>query len=225
MHIVIEDSLSALMRAETYGQIGEVITDFANQCGFEYFGYQYWPGDYAYGHPEFSGTVQTNFPQVWQRRYVEKNYYHDDPVRLFGLEQEGMLEWSQVPRWNARQETMMQDAANYGLEEGIVASCHENPKGRLQLTLAGKSFKGDMRLAAQAMPSIVPVMLVCFRCAHKLEDKIKWLTERQRDVFLLLRKGQRRENIASQLSLSVRQVDRHIARIKENTGTNLVVGD
>jgi DNA-binding NarL/FixJ family response regulator len=42
---------------------------------------------------------------------------------------------------------------------------------------------------------------------------------------LLLRKGQRRENIASQLSLSVRQVDRHIARIKENTGTNLVVGD
>jgi hypothetical protein len=44
------------------------------------------------------------------------------------------------------------------------------------------------------------------------------------DVFLLLHKGQRRATISDALSLSVRQVDRHILRIKEAIRSNELVG-
>ncbi|TDI60403.1 MAG: hypothetical protein E2O92_05500 [Alphaproteobacteria bacterium] len=224
MHLVVEETLRELIGAETYSRLHAGIENLARNLRYRYFGYQYWPGTAKYGDPEFSGVVQANYPEDWQRRYVEKDYYQDDPVRIYGLEQEGIIEWKLIPRWNSRQELVMQDAARFGLEDGIVSSFKDSQEGRLQLTFAGGAYEGDYRLASDVLPLLVPVMTVCFRRAHRLEEKLKWLTERQRDVFLLLRKGQRRATIAQTLSLSVRQVDRHILHIKATIHSNEIVG-
>ena len=213
-----------MLGAETYSRLHAEIESLAQSLQYRYFGYQYWPGTVEYTDPNFSGVVQANYPEDWRRRYVDENYYQDDPVRLYGLEQEGIIEWKLIPRWNSRQEQVMHDAARFGLEEGIVASFKDSQEGRLQLTFAGESYEGDYKLASDVMPLLMPIMTVCFRRAHRLEEKLMWLTVRQRDVFLLLRKGQRRAAIAETLSLSIRQVDRHILHIKEAIHSNEIVG-
>ena len=220
MHKVVENALTEIVRAETYSQLQDIIDDLATGLGYPYYGYQYWPGTANYGDPDFSGVVQANYPEAWQQRYVDQGYYDNDPVRLQGIEREGIIDWHLIPRWTSDQETVMQDAYRYGLQHGVVASFHENLGGRLQLTFAGKEGDGDSTLSKDALTMIAPALLVCFRRAHKLEEKLKWLTARQRDVFMLWRKGERRENIAETLSVTVRQVDRHIARIKERTSVN-----
>ncbi len=208
VHPVVEQTLSQLITSETYSGLNTIIEDLSRHLGYPYYGYQYWPGTAEYGDPEFSGVVQVNYPEAWQRRYVEQDYYQDDPVHLYGVEREGVIEWSHIPRRNSYQEAMMRDAAHHGLEEGIVANFRENVRGRLQLTFAGAAYEGDHRLASEMMPLLVPVMMFCFRRAHKLEEKLKWLTEGQRDVFLRFRSDQHRETMAGSLSPSVLQ-NRH----------------
>lgn len=219
MHIVAETALGSLLRAETYSLIHQVIVGLADNFGFRSFGYQYWPGGPVYGDEGFSGVVQSNYPDAWLQRYVDLDYYEDDPIRLSGLNWEGIMEWNLVPRWTARQEQVMQDAARHGLKEGVISSIQDSEGGRSQIAFAGPAGEGEMRLALEVMQIVAPTMAMCFRKAHKLEEKLKFLTERQRDVFLLLHKGRRREEVAHSLSISLRQVDRHISQVKKRVVT------
>lgn len=214
MHRIAETALGSLLRVETYSQIHQVIVGLADNLGFRSFGYQYWPGGPAYGEEGFSGVVQSNYPDAWLQRYVELDYYDDDPLRLYSLNWEGVTEWGLVPRWTARQEQVMQDAARYGLEQGVIAGIQEPNGGRKLISFAGPAGEGNTRLALEVMQIVAPTMTMCFRKTHGLEEKLKFLTERQRDVFLLLRKGRRRDEIAHNLSISLRQVDRHISQLK-----------
>jgi DNA-binding CsgD family transcriptional regulator len=111
----------------------------------------------------------------------------------------------------------MQDAAKFGLQDGVVASIQDPNGGRTQIAVAGPEGQGDIQLAPETMPVIAPMLTVCFRRAYRLEEKLAWMTQRQRDVFFELGKGRRRDKIACSLSLSLRQVDRHISTIKDRT--------
>lgn len=214
MYEILETSLESLIKSENYNDIHEVLNKLSQSLGYMYFGYQYWPGKEKYGEVGFSGVVQCNYPDEWQRRYMDEAFYDDDPVVLFSSAREGTVEWRHIPRFNQSQERIMQEAASYGLQEGVVSSCFQRPTGRLQLTFTGPAYRGDLQLALEILPQIVPLMVVTFRRAHKLEEQLKWLTQRQRDVFFMLREGQRRKEIAENMSISLRQVDRHIAEIK-----------
>jgi hypothetical protein len=66
MHPVVDSTIRDLLTAGTYSQIDEVIHKFADGLGFLYVGYQYWPGDTAYGDDAFCGVVQCNYPDAWQ---------------------------------------------------------------------------------------------------------------------------------------------------------------
>ncbi len=194
---VVEASLDALLKAETYADVHTVIVRAGVALGYDYFGYQYWPGAQEYGDRDFAGVVQCNYPQAWMSRYVEQNYYDCDPVRLFGLSQDGVSEWRLLDRTDVSQERFMQEAARFGIEDGVIGSFHDSEGSRLQLAYAGPSGRGDPRQALEALQIIGPMMTVCLRKAYLLESRIRWLTERQRDAFFLLRRSAMRERFES----------------------------
>ncbi len=196
MRRVVEQSIDALMGAETYADVHNVITSVGIAVGYHYFGYQYWPGAEQYGDRNFAGMVQCNYPQGWMTRYVEEDYYDIDPVRLFGLAHEGVTEWRLLEATMPQQDSFMREAARYGLEHGVVGSFHDSEEGRLQLTYAGHAGEGNPALALEVLPVIGPMMTVCLRNAAELESRIRWLTERQRDVFFALRREAKREKYA-----------------------------
>jgi len=193
---VVEQSIDALMGAETYADVHNVITSVGIAIGYPYFGYQYWPGAEQYGDRNFAGVVQCNYPQEWMTRYVEEDYYDIDPVRLFGHAHEGVTEWRLLAAAAPQQVSFMQEAARHGLEHGVVGSFHDTQDGRLQLAYAGHAGRGDVAAALEVLPVVGPLMTVCLRNAAELESRIRWLTERQRDVFFALRREARREKFA-----------------------------
>lgn len=188
MRKVVESALGSLLKSETYADIHAVIESAGGGLGYGYFGYQYWPGSEEYGDWNFAGVVQCNYPQAWMSRYVERSYYDIDPVRLFGLARDGVAEWNQLEMDDA-QRRMMADAARYDVGDGVVGSFHDSENGRLQLAFAGPEIGTDARAASEALRVLGPVMTVCFRKAHHLESRIRWLTERQRDAFFQLRRA------------------------------------
>ena len=196
MRRIVEQSIDALMGAETYADVHNVIINAGIALGYDYFGYQYWPGAEQYGDRNFAGVVQCNYPQGWMTRYVEEDYYDIDPVRLFGLAHEGVAEWRALDLAAPLQNDFMREAARYGLEHGVVGSFHDSEEGRLQLTYAGCAERGEASLALEVLPIIGPMMTVCLRNAAQLESRIRWLTERQRDVFFSLRRQAKREKFA-----------------------------
>lgn len=198
MRQVVESSLYALLRAETYADVHGVITAAGNALGYDYFGYHYWPGAEEYGDRNFAGVVQCNYPQAWMSRYVEQDYHGCDPVRLFGLTQGGVTEWRLLDT-DAAQKSVMREAARFGLEDGVVGSFHDSQGGRLQVAFADATGRGDTRLALDTLRVLGPLTTVCLRKASLLESRIRWLTERQRDAFFLLRQSAIREKFASYL--------------------------
>lgn len=199
MRQVVESSLGALLRAETYADVHDVITRAGIALGYDYFGYHYWPGTEEYGDRDFAGVVQCNYPRAWMSRYVEQDHYDRDPLRRFGLTHDGVTEWRLLDTVDASQERFMQEAARFGLEDGVIGSFHDSEGGRLQVAFAGPAAQGDPRLALEALQILGPAMTVCLRKASLLESRIRWLTERQRDAFFLLRRSAIREKFASYL--------------------------
>jgi len=197
LHQVVESSLGALLKAETYSDVHDVISWTGNALGYAHFGYQYWPGAEQYGDRDFAGVVQCSYPQAWMSRYVEQDYYSCDPVRLFGLAHDGVTEWRLLDRPDASHERCMLEAAQFGLEDGVIGSFHDSEGGRLQIAFAGEAGQADPRRALDALQILGPVMTVCLRKAYLLESRIRWLTERQRDAFFQLRRSAIRARFAS----------------------------
>src|SRR5688572_26427301 len=54
----------------------------------------------------------------------------------------------------------MQEAARFGIEDGVIGSFHDSEGGRLQVTFAGPAGQGDPRLAREALQIVGPVMTV-----------------------------------------------------------------
>jgi hypothetical protein len=185
---VVELSIDTLMKAETYWDIHYVITNAGISLGYDYFGYQYWPGAEEYGDRNFAGVVQCNYPEAWMTRYVEQGFYDIDPVRLYGLSHEGVIEWRQLSLLDPAQQQFMREAADHTLEHGVVGSFHDSEGGRLQVAFAGPAHQGEPALALEVLPVLGPLMTVSFRKASQLESRIRWLTERQRDAFFALRR-------------------------------------
>lgn len=196
MRQVLESALGSLLKSETYADIHAVIERAGGALGYGYFGYQYWPGSEEYGDWNFAGMVQCNYPQAWMSRYVERNYYDIDPVRLFGLAHEGVTEWHLLELTDV-QRRFIQEAARFGVGEGVVGSFHESEGGRFQLAFAGPASGTDPRAACDVLRVMGPLMTVCFRKAHQTESRIRWLTEKQRDVFFRLRRAAIREKFAN----------------------------
>jgi len=151
VHQIVERSLAALMGAETYSDVHYVITSTGIALGYDYFGYQYWPGGEEYGDRDFAGVVQCNYPETWMSRYVEQGFYDIDPVRLFGLTHEGVTEWRLLGGRDMSQEHFMREAAQYGLDHGVVGSFQDSEGGRLQI--AGARGNADSRASDDRLPS------------------------------------------------------------------------
>jgi hypothetical protein len=185
---IVEVSLNALTKAETYADVHDVIVDVGKSLGFRYFGYQYWPGSEEYGDRNFAGLVQCNYPQAWQARYAEQDFYAVDPIRLFGLDHDSLSEWRLIDITSDAGEQVMREAARHGLENGVIGSFHDSQRGRLQITYADLMHCGEVDGALEVLGVLGPMMTVSLRRAHELESRIRWLTERQRDVFFALRR-------------------------------------
>jgi hypothetical protein len=194
---VVETSLDALFKAETYADVHSVITSAGAALNYEYFGYQYWPGTEDYGDRNFAGVVQANYPHAWMARYVEQGYYDIDPVRLFGLASGGVSEWRLIQGMDAAQHHVMSEAARFGVVDGVIGSFHDSERGRLQLAFATAATQRDQRPALETLRVLGPALTVCLRRAYQLESRIRWLTERQRDAFFHLRRSAYREKLAS----------------------------
>ena len=197
MRQIVETSLGALLGAETYSDVHRVIASVGEALGYPFYGYQYWPGSEEYGDRNFAGLVQCNYPQSWLSRYVEQKYYDIDPVRLFGLAQEGVVEWHQLASLDPLQQRFMKEAAQFGLEDGVIGSFHDSEGGRLQLAYACAAGTVDPAPGVEALHIAGPLMTVCLRKASHLESRIRWLTERQRDSLYQVRASANRERFAN----------------------------
>ncbi|MGE0669230.1 MAG: autoinducer binding domain-containing protein [Sphingomonadales bacterium] len=197
MRQIVESSLGALLGAETYADVHQVIVSVGEALGYAYYGYQYWPGGEEYGDRNFAGLVQCNYPQAWLVRYVDQSYYDIDPVRLFGIAQEGVVEWHQLDTLQPAQQEFMQEAARFGIEDGVIGSFHDSEGGRLQLAYACAAGAVAPGPGLETLQVAGPLMTVCLRKASHTESRIRWLTERQRDSLFQMRRLVNRERFAN----------------------------
>ncbi|WDD92369.1 LuxR family transcriptional regulator [Burkholderia sp. FERM BP-3421] len=113
MHAWRETYLDAFAAARTEDEVFQELRVAARELGFERcsFGIRV---PFPINNPQF--TLQSDYPEKWVERYVDRNYFAIDPTVRHGLTQTLPLIWQAGGQ--TRQAEFWEEAAHHGLRYG-----------------------------------------------------------------------------------------------------------
>ena len=162
-------------------------------------------------------------PKDWGERYVASNHAENDPI-LQSIRVRGTVGlWSNHLaglRLRSEEKTVMGEAAEFGWKDGFNKIYMPEKATPLLLNLIGEKLdhsKDALRLFDMAG-------YVMIEEAYKFVVRETGytgyleLTERQREILDLLSHGWPQREIASELGISHRTVETHVANIKDRLG-------
>jgi len=161
------------------------------------------------------------------------NEQPDEPVGpqtyVFLLLGDGTMSWV-----NAQPEGV---AAEEVIGQRVWKRCHPEDENRVRdayvkIMVEQTEFHGTVRtvrgerafVSMQALPVLQPSQLAVVGWARRLSDEAETLTDRERDVLLLVCDELTSSEIAKRLIIAVATVETHRQNIAKKLGVNTVVG-
>lgn len=161
--------------------------------------------------------IYDGWPVEWLERYLASGHFAHDPCalrcRISGLP----FAWHELSpgQMTKGQLRVMDEAAEFGLNDGFCIPVHEPRRAPAVVTVAGKCIE----FAAGDVPFLETVCLQAFRAlrrlmAEKSEIDLK-LTDREREVLTWIAAGKAAEDVACILRISRFTVERHLSNVRE----------
>jgi LuxR family quorum sensing-dependent transcriptional regulator len=155
-----------------------------------------------------------SWPNGWHGRYLEKDYYRDDPVAAFGRVRINPFAWHDAPIDEERQplaRQIMAEAADIGMRDGLVIPIITSRNVHSCVSVAGE--KPELDPNAQRAIHLVG-MFAHARAVQLTSDQTparrKLLSEREREVLLWVAAGKTAWEISRILGIAERTVIYHI---------------
>jgi DNA-binding CsgD family transcriptional regulator len=168
------------------------------------------PDRYASGSPLILG----GFPPEWTAHYFQAGYDKIDPVIKFASQNTLPFRWSQLRLSDQRQATILREASEIGMHDGVVIPIHGPENDLFCVSLATE----DPVAAAQAPLDGLRLMVVqlqstLLRLLAETPnfDEGPKLTAREADCLTYCAIGKTSWEIGQILNISAKTVDFHLA--------------
>jgi len=172
----------------------------------------------ALTHPKNYGaeslTLLNTMPDPWTEHYFKSNYEKIDPVVRNVATQSMPFIWSSLTLENRQQRTILEEAKEIGLHDGVTIPVHGANQDLFCISLATDCTEAalqapldQLRLIAVHLQS--SYLRLAKSTAHK-EFQIPTLTSRERDCLSYCAIGKTSWEIGQILGISEKTVDFHI---------------
>ncbi len=170
----------------------------------------------------------TNFPDEWQRLYIQNDYYKIDPAILHLMSSILPATWDEFAATTplvSSQRKMLGDAADFGLQRGFTIPIH-GPSGEFGLLSLTSSVRTE-EFARRIERSRHTLHLLAIHLHNALYQRIRnpeppaaavRLTQREVEVLRWTAEGKTSWEISGILNLSERTVNFHLDRAKKKLG-------
>lgn len=206
-----EDQLNSLDAIESEKMLFDKIATYSSQLGFD---------NCAYGlrmplplsNPKFA--MFSNYPEVWQKRYQDKNYYAIDPTVQHGLRSQSPVIWSDKLFVSARD--FWEDARSFGLSVGWAQAnrCINGVYGMLSLSRSHDSLLEnelqDKKFKMAWLNQLVHESMSRLVAARMMPEIRAQLSHRELEVLRWTGDGKTSSEIADIINISERTVNFHI---------------
>ncbi|HCQ9773123.1 LuxR family transcriptional regulator AbaR, partial [Acinetobacter baumannii] len=128
-----EDLLSAFLVVKNEYQLFEIVKSTASRLGFDYCAYGM-QSPLSIAEPKT--IMLNNYPEAWQKRYVERQYVKIDPTVQHCMVSLQPLVWSSQSAKTQAEKDFWEEARSYGLNVGWAQSSRDFIGTRGMLTLA-----------------------------------------------------------------------------------------
>lgn len=199
---------------------------FATACGYDYFLYGF---QLPYTSEKYSNFMQTTYPQAWLDRYDQKGYLQFDPVVSRSIADILPYDWSEVSLTTPESLTIFKEAAKHGLKGGFSVPTRGNSgaAGLLNISSASPKVLEEPHRSAilsTAMMFALTVLRAAVSLAESERAKYRLprrkLTDRQREVVVMIAQGLSVKEICRQMDLHRRTVDDVVRVAMEKLGAH-----
>ncbi len=149
-----EDLLSAFLVVKNEYQLFEIVKSTASRLGFDYCAYGM-QSPLSIAEPKT--IMLNNYPEAWQKRYVERQYVKIDPTVQHCMVSLQPLVWSSQSAKTQAEKDFWEEARSYGLNVGWAQSSRDFIGTRGMLTLARSN---DQVIRKRAKSTIYEYVLV-----------------------------------------------------------------
>lgn len=163
----------------------------------------------------------TGFPEAWEIRYNEKDYYLNDNIAYAAFHKRGLIYWSDYisikglsDTRNEESKKIMQEAASLGLSDGwLFSSSGRRGSEFAFLSLAGEKIENtqrNQRILAYLSPHLTRALK---KIVLGQMEKPPKLTAREAEVLSWTAVGKTAWEVSKILNISRRTVEFHIGNV------------
>lgn len=155
-----------------------------------------------------------NWPNGWHDRYIEKDYYRDDPVAAFGRVRINPFAWREAPIDAERQpqaRQIMAEAADVGMRDGLVVPIVTSRTVHSCVSVAGEipELDPDARRVVHLVGMFAHARAVQLS-SEQAPGRRRLLSDREREVLLWVAAGKTAWEISRILGIAERTVIYHV---------------
>jgi DNA-binding CsgD family transcriptional regulator len=226
----LQSIIEVLQGAESQNDAFAKFSSAIKGYGYDRVGFSLMTDHPSIGHKAFHWQ-SSSFPGDWMAHYLENNFHIIDPVFQRVLQKPGPFFWSDAvdaldgsgmieAQFIGRSKTMMHEAADAGLADGIGVSL-VNEMGEI----AGLGISRSEQDTAKDMQAFADIYLLSFIFHEKYMSffapmDLPQLTRREKDVLLWSASGKTDWEIAQITGISQATVRFHWANIFKKMGVN-----
>ncbi|NJL08019.1 MAG: LuxR family transcriptional regulator [Methylacidiphilales bacterium] len=156
-----------------------------------------------------------SWPSGWHDRYIEEDFYRDDPVAAAGRTQIDPFAWSEAPVNPERQPRALQvmdEAASVGMRDGFVVPILTSRSVQACVSVAGDlpDLSLDTRRMVHLVAMYAHARAMRLHAGSKALPKRRLLSDREREVLVWSASGKTAWETSCILGISERTVTYHI---------------
>lgn len=218
-----EDLLSASLIVQNEYQLFEIVKSTALKLGFDYCAYGM-QSPLSIAEPKT--IMLNNYPQEWQKRYVEQQYIKVDPTVQHCMVSLQPLIWSSQSVKTQEQKEFWEEAHSYDLNVGWAQSSRDFIGTRGMLTLA----RSSEQLSEKEQKAQYTNMYWLTQTVHSSIAKIVndtefaqfnlYLTHREKEVLRWTAEGKTSAEIAQIIGVTERTVNFHLCNAMQKLNVN-----
>ncbi|ALK09249.1 LuxR family transcriptional regulator [Blastochloris viridis] len=155
-----------------------------------------------------------SWPNGWHDRYLERDYYRDDPVAAFGRVRIDPFTWHDAPIDDERQprgRLIMAEAADIGMRDGLVIPIVTSRSLHSCVSVAGEAPERDpdVQRAIHLVGMFAHARAVQL-ASEQAPVRRRLLSDREREVLLWVAAGKTAWEISRILGIAERTVIYHV---------------
>ncbi|AVN23565.1 MULTISPECIES: LuxR family transcriptional regulator AbaR [Acinetobacter] len=218
-----EDLLSEFLIVKNEYQLFEIVKSTASKLGFDYCAYGM-QSPLSIAEPKT--IMLNNYPEAWQKRYLEQHYVKIDPTVQHCMVSLQPLVWSSQSAKTQEEKDFWEEARSYGLNVGWAQSSRDFIGTRGMLTLARSSDQLSEKEQKAQYTNMYWLSQTVHSSIAKVVNEMEfaqfnlYLTNREKEALRWTAEGKTSAEIAQILGVTERTVNFHLGNSMQKLNVN-----